>query len=84
MFEIIFKESSKKEFLLLEKDIQKRIKNSLNRLIIRPQHYLQRLVDYDAYKLRVGNYRLIIDLDFKENKIIILKIGHRSNIYKKT
>jgi mRNA interferase RelE/StbE len=34
-----------------------------------------------AYKLRVGDYRVIYEFSEVEENIIILKIGHRSEIY---
>ncbi len=33
-----------------------------------------------TYKLRVGNYRIIYTVS--QNKIIILSVGHRSEVYK--
>jgi mRNA interferase RelE/StbE len=33
------------------------------------------------YKLRVGDYRAIYELNDLEAKIIIIRIGHRSKIY---
>ena len=36
-----------------------------------------------GYRLRVGNYRIIYNLDFNIIQIIILKIAHRKEIYKK-
>lgn len=34
-----------------------------------------------AYKLRVGDYRVIYELSEVDENINILKIGHRSEIY---
>jgi mRNA interferase RelE/StbE len=34
-----------------------------------------------AYKLRVGNYRIIYEFSEADETIVILKIGHRSEIY---
>jgi mRNA interferase RelE/StbE len=33
------------------------------------------------YKLRVGDYRVIYELDIEEQLIIIIRIGHRRDIY---
>ncbi len=33
------------------------------------------------YRLRVGNYRILFDVEWETNTIYILKIGHRKNIY---
>jgi len=36
----------------------------------------------EFYKLRIGNYRVIYDVDFNKLEITIHFIGHRSDIYK--
>ncbi|MFN6221204.1 MAG: toxin [Anabaena sp. CRKS33] len=33
------------------------------------------------YKLRVGDYRVMYELDIEEQLIIIIRIGHRREIY---
>lgn len=65
----------------LEKDMRDRIWNKLQACKIEPFRYLEHLEEIDGFKLRVGDYRLIIDVDNKANLIIINKIGHRKNIY---
>lgn len=34
------------------------------------------------FRFRIGDYRAIFDLDKKQNAIIILKVGHRKDIYR--
>ena len=83
MFEIVFSDKALKQLSKLEKSMQKRIMNSLERIRIRPEAYLTKLVDDPAYKLRVGDYRVIADLDKGKLLILVIKVGHRRNIYKK-
>ena len=66
----------------LEKNIKERIWNKLQMCKEDPFRFLEHLEEIDGYKLRVGNYRLIISVDNKTNTINIEKIGHRKNIYK--
>jgi mRNA interferase RelE/StbE len=33
------------------------------------------------YKLRVGDYRIIYDIEVENQRIVIIRIGHRSEIY---
>ncbi|RMG68343.1 MAG: type II toxin-antitoxin system RelE/ParE family toxin [Nitrospirae bacterium] len=33
------------------------------------------------YRLRIGNYRVLFDVDWDKREIYILKIGHRKEIY---
>ena len=66
----------------LEKNIKERIWNKLQMCKEDPFRFLEHLEEIDGYKLRVGDYRLIISVDNKTNTINIEKIGHRKNIYK--
>ena len=81
MYEIVFSEKAKKQFLKLEKDIQKRILSSLDRIKIRPEAYITKLVGDTAYRLRAGDYRILMDVDKEKLIILIIKVGHRRNIY---
>jgi len=82
MYEIVFSEKAKKQFLKLEKDIKKRIITPLDRIKIRPEAYVTKLVGDASYRLRVGDYRVIMDIDKGKLIILIIKVGHRRNIYK--
>lgn len=83
MYEIIFTEKAKRQFIKLEKNIQERIGATLERIKIRPEHFVEKLVGESGYKLRVGDYRVILDIEKNKLLILILKIGHRKNIYDK-
>ena len=48
-----------------------------------PFRYFVKLEARLDYKLRVGNYRAIADINKKEKIITINLIGHRRNVYKK-
>ena len=82
-YEIIFTDTSRKQFKKLEKDIQERIVKSLERIRIRPESHVKKLVGDPGYRLRVGEYRVIIDIEKDKLIILVIKIGHRKNIYDK-
>ncbi|MBC8421444.1 MAG: type II toxin-antitoxin system RelE/ParE family toxin [Actinobacteria bacterium] len=82
MYEIIFSQKAGKQLFKLEKNIQERIITALERIRIRPEAYIIKLVGDPGYKLRVGDYRLIMDIDNNNLLILIIKVGHRKNIYK--
>jgi mRNA interferase RelE/StbE len=45
--------------------------------------YLERMKGYpDKYKIRLGNYRIGITIDKKNNVIICQRIAHRKDIYR--
>lgn len=81
MYEIIFSDKAKKQLEKLEKFIRERIIKALERIRIRPESYITKLVGDPGYKFRVGDYRLILDINKNILQIIIIKVGHRKNIY---
>jgi len=82
-YSIIFSDKARRQIKKLERDIQERIISALERIRIRPSAHVTKLVSDPGYKLRVGDYRIIMDIDNKELQILILKAGHRKNIYDK-
>ena len=82
MYQVILAKNVEKYLDKLNSKDRERIINSLEKLRIRPEHYLVRLVGEKNYKFRVGNYRLIVDLDNNLLSVLVIKIGHRKNIYK--
>ncbi len=81
MYEVIFTDKAKRQFLKLEKHIQERIGAVIERIKIRPEHFVEKIIGEPEYKLRVGDYRLILDIDKNNLVILVLKIGHRRSIY---
>ena len=65
----------------LERNIQERIISSLERIRIRPEAFITTLVGDPGYKLRIGDYRVIMDIDKNNLIILVIKVGHRKNIY---
>lgn len=80
-YEIVFSDKALTQLKKMEKNVQERIIAVLERIRVRPEVYVTKLVGDPGYKLRVGDYRVIMDIDNKTIRILILKIGHRKNIY---
>ena len=66
-----------------ETQLSERIKNKLKSIKEEPFIYLEHLEGQDFYKLRIGNYRALIDVDKKRKIIFVRHIDHRKRIYKK-
>jgi Cytotoxic translational repressor of toxin-antitoxin stability system len=81
-YEVLFTDTSKKQFKTLEKEVQERIIKALERIRIRPEVHVKKLVCDPSYRLRVGEYRVILDIERDKLIILVIKIGHRKNIYK--
>lgn len=48
----------------------------------RPQG-CKKLTARNGWRIRVGKYRIVYEIDDKERTVTILHIGHRKDIYKK-
>ena len=82
MYDIILSEQAVKQLEKLEKNTQERILKVLERIRVKPEAYVTKLVGNFGYKLRIGDYRAIIDIDNSKPIISVTKVGHRKNIYK--
>lgn len=85
MFYFVFKKKAIKEIDALPADVRRRILEKLKFYSLRqnPLRFADNLKDYKfgEYRFRIGDYRIIFDFDVKNQKAIILKVGHRKNIY---
>ena len=81
MYELQFSKRAIKELNQLEKGIKERIWDKLQICKENPFRFLEHLEQINGYKLRVGDYRLIIEVDIKNRILNIQKTGHRGSIY---
>jgi mRNA interferase RelE/StbE len=81
MYDIVFTKKAANDFDFLTTKIKNRVVRVLTRIRINPYRYLRKLAGTDAFRLRVGDYRIIIDVDERKRTLVILRIGHRKNIY---
>ena len=82
-YQVLFSDLALKQLRKLERNYQERIVSTLERIRIRPDAYVRKLVGNEGYRLRVGDFRLILDLDREKLIVLVLKIGHRKNVNNK-
>jgi len=82
MYEIHYSTSTIKFIKKLQKNKQEHILHVIERARIRPEKHFERLVGEKLYKLRAGEFRIIADIHKDKLCILVIKIGHRRNIYK--
>jgi mRNA interferase RelE/StbE len=67
----------------MEKNIVKKITDKLEKIRDNPFLFVRKLRDSEFYRLRVGDFRVIMSIDRGKMVILVIEIGHRKNIYKK-
>ena len=80
-FEIIWSESAIRELKKNDRSIGKRIYDKITLLKDDPYHNVIKLVNSPYFRLRVGDYRVILDIQKNQLRILIIKNGHRKKIY---
>ena len=81
MYKIEFSKKAEEQFDKLHLNIQGRIINVLERIKIRPHHFIKRKQGTPYFILRVGDYRIILDIKMDKLIIYVLEMGLRGNIY---
>lgn len=84
MFNFKFKERAAKEIDKLSPQIRRRILEKLKFYSSQenPFRFADKLKDckFGEYRFRIGDYRILFDAE--DDNIIVLKAGHRKDIYK--
>ncbi len=77
-----FSELAAERLRKLERPVRQRIAKKLHEVAEDPRRYLTRLASVEAYRLRVGDYRVIVDVDWEHAIVHVLTLGHRSTVYR--
>lgn len=81
MFQLIFEKKALHDLNKFDKEIKERLWTKLKACKEDPFRFLEHLKEIKGFKLRVGDYRAVIDVDTKNRVLKIVKVGHRKNIY---
>ena len=64
-----------------DSSLRGRIREGLAGLADSPERKGERLMHSPFWRLRVGDYRVIYEIDREQKKVIVLFIGHRRDVY---
>ncbi len=67
----------------LERSVAERIRKKLRLLQDEPFRFLEHHEGADVFKLRIGDYRALIDVDSTKRIVYVRHLDHRKRIYKK-
>ncbi|MEW6065589.1 MAG: type II toxin-antitoxin system RelE/ParE family toxin [Bacillota bacterium] len=81
---LIITNQAQKDLSKLDKATQRRVQIALDRMLLSPQNAdIKKLKgEVDLWRLRVGNYRVIMRIKGSEVVIYALRILHRREAYK--
>ena len=84
MFRLVYAKRVNKDLRGIPNVNLARIRAAVEELVDFPDIASIRLLKHHSiadYRMRVGDYRVLFDVDWERREIQILKIGHRRNVY---
>ncbi len=84
MWQINYRKSAVRTLARMPRSVAHRIRNRIEQLAqnpYAPDNNVTKLQGREGYRLRVGDWRIIYDLNGEQLIVVILEIGPRGSIY---
>jgi mRNA interferase RelE/StbE len=83
-YTVLFKPSAKKAYGRLPLDARRRIASKINGLAQNPfpPGVVKLAGEENTYRIRIGDYRVIYDVLQERVIVLVLRIGHRREVYR--
>ena len=83
-YDVKITRSAQKSLAKIQKEFQTKIINAVKDLSLNPHPInSKKLTGRDAWRIRIGDYRVIYEINNNELIITIIVISHRKNVYNK-
>ena len=81
-YELVYTRRACRDIDKLDLAVKRRLKTALERLALAPFVHSERLRNpaLGSFRMRTGDYRVVFDIE--GNDIVILRVGHRREIYR--
>lgn len=82
-YNLVYTRRAGKDIQKLDPVIKRQIGKALLKLQDNPLEHSEKLTNLEigTYRFRTGDYRIVFDIEGKD--IVILRVGHRKEIYKR-
>ena len=82
-YTVIIKKTAQKELDSIPKKLQLRIRGVIDLLAANPfPPNSKKLIDREGYRIRTSDYRILYNVNDNDLMVLIVKIGHRRDIYR--
>jgi Cytotoxic translational repressor of toxin-antitoxin stability system len=82
-YSVLILPSALKSLNKLPEPVKKLIDKKINSLSENPRpHGCKKLIADDAWRVRIGDYRVIYEINDQKITVIIVKIGNRKEVYR--
>ena len=82
-FSITWDPKAEKQLEKLPRDVRSRIILKV-RVAGETGRFIESIKEHEyGYKIRIGDYRVLVDVFYNPNRLIVRAVGHRKNIYER-
>jgi mRNA interferase RelE/StbE len=82
-YEVLLQPRAQKEFLALPPDIARKIAQAMQGLADNPRPRQSiKLSGTESYRLRVGDYRILYEINNPAKSVTVYRIKHRREVYR--
>jgi len=83
-YQIEFSKKATKQFKAISLEMQLRLRPKIEALADepRPSGVVKLSGEEDLYRIRVGDYRVVYQIEDENLIVLIIKLGHRDDIYR--
>jgi mRNA interferase RelE/StbE len=83
-FEILFERRAEREYGRLSGEILRRVSDAIDSLATEPRpHGATKLAGRSDYRIRVGDWRVVYEIDDPRQRIVVVRVAHRSDVYRR-
>jgi mRNA interferase RelE/StbE len=82
VYHLQLERSTEKELSRLHPVDRRRVAAAVRNLAGDPRPHGCKKLKVGAWAIRVGDYRIVYDVDDADRSVIVLKIGHRRDVYR--
>jgi len=82
-YEVFFAASADKELAGMQRMLRERIIQKFEEISKDPRGMDSKKLDDATYRVRVGDYRIVYHVDDKKRKVVVTRIRHRREVYRR-
>jgi mRNA interferase RelE/StbE len=84
-YKIVFRKSVAKDLRRIPSQDLRRILTTVDSLSEEPRPLgIEKLSGQEKYRIRQGNYRIIYEIKDDEVIVVVVKVGHRRDVYRRS
>jgi len=81
-YKLLIRRAAQKELAALPVEVFDKIESAILKLSADPRpRGSKKLTGRDGWRIRVGNYRVVYEVDDSDHSVTILHVGHRRYVY---